>query len=38
MQKISNTEENMVIIYMDDTTLSEILNTTSHISGEQIGK
>ena len=28
---------NMVVIYMDDTTLSEILDVSQHSSGDQIG-
>ena len=35
---ISNNEKDTVILYMDDSTLSEILSTASHVSGEQIGK
>jgi hypothetical protein len=27
----------MVVIYMDDTTLSEILDVSQHGSGDQIG-
>ena len=30
-------DRDMVIIYMDDSTLSEILDTSTHISGDQIG-
>ena len=30
-------DSNMVIIYMDDSTLSEILDVSHHVSGEQIG-
>jgi hypothetical protein len=35
---ISNIEKDTVILYMDDSILSEILSTASHVSGEQIGK
>ena len=30
-------DSNMVVVYMDDSTLSEILDMSRHISGEQIG-
>jgi hypothetical protein len=30
-------DSNMVVIYMDDTTLSEILDVSQHGSGDQIG-
>ena len=30
-------DSNMVVIYMDDTTLSEILDVSQHSSGDQIG-
>ena len=30
-------DSNMVVIYMDDTTLSEILDVPQHSSGDQIG-
>ena len=35
-KEIPNTNENMVVVYMDDSTFSEILNTSSHISGKLI--
>ena len=37
-KEISNNEKYTVILYMDDSTLSDFLSTACHVSGEQIGK